>query len=106
MNGGTNRGQADGFQLSVLNKIKDVKTQVGKSTLNTSKNLVCIKQKPKCQIISVFSYLTAMSNLFQDNEANLMKYIVQVYCDKRHGGERGDFNLPDPYSILAAAQVN
>lgn len=28
MNGGTNRGQADGFQLSVLNKIKDVKTQV------------------------------------------------------------------------------
>lgn len=29
MNGGTNRGQADGFQLSVLNKIKDVKTQVG-----------------------------------------------------------------------------
>ncbi|KAL9974844.1 hypothetical protein ACROYT_G011940 [Oculina patagonica] len=68
MNGGTNRGQADGFQLSVLNKIKDVKTQ--------------------------------------DNETNLMKYIVQVYCDKRHGGERGDFNLPDPYSILAAAQVS
>ena len=30
MNGGTNRGQADGFQLSVLNKIRDVKTQVGK----------------------------------------------------------------------------
>lgn len=29
MNGGTNRGQADGFQLSVLNKVKDVKTQVG-----------------------------------------------------------------------------
>ena len=28
MNGGTNRGQADGFQLSVLNKIRDVKTQV------------------------------------------------------------------------------
>lgn len=28
MNGGTNRGQADGFQLSVLNKVKDVKTQV------------------------------------------------------------------------------
>ncbi|KAJ7360456.1 riboflavin kinase [Desmophyllum pertusum] len=68
MNGGTNRGQADGFQLSVLNKVKDVKTQ--------------------------------------DNQTNLMKYIVQVYCDKRHGGERGDFNLPDPYSILAAAQVS
>lgn len=30
MNGGTNRGQADGFQLSVLNKIRDVKTQVGR----------------------------------------------------------------------------
>ena len=29
MNGGTNRGQADGFQLSVLNKVRDVKTQVG-----------------------------------------------------------------------------
>lgn len=28
MNGGTNRGQADGFQLSVLNRVKDVKTQV------------------------------------------------------------------------------
>ena len=35
-----------------------------------------------------------------------MKYLVQVYCDKRHKGEIGDFNLPDPYSILAAAQVN
>ena len=28
MNGGTKRGQADGFQLGVLNKVKDVKTQV------------------------------------------------------------------------------
>lgn len=34
MNGGTNRGQADGFQLSVLNKIRDVKTQVGKDCEN------------------------------------------------------------------------
>ncbi|XP_022779622.1 formin-like [Stylophora pistillata] len=68
MNGGTNRGQADGFQLSILNKIKDVKTQ--------------------------------------DNGTNLMKYIVQLYCDKKHGGETGDFTLPDPYAILAAAQVS
>lgn len=68
MNGGTNRGQADGFQLSVLNKVKDVKTQ--------------------------------------DNSKNLLQYIVEVYCDKRQGGERGDFLLPDPYMILAASQVS
>lgn len=37
MNGGTNRGQADGFQLSVLNKIKDVKTQVSKDRENRCK---------------------------------------------------------------------
>ena len=36
MNGGTNRGQADGYQLSVLNKIRDVKTQVGKNCENRS----------------------------------------------------------------------
>ena len=34
-----------------------------------------------------------------------MQYIVQVYCDKRQGGEQGDFLLPDPYTILAASQV-
>ena len=34
-----------------------------------------------------------------------MQYIVQVYCDKRQGGEQGDFLLPDPYAILAASQV-
>lgn len=35
-----------------------------------------------------------------------MKYIAQLYCDKKHGGETGDYTLPDPYAILAAAQVN
>lgn len=43
---------------------------------------------------------------FKDNGTNLMKYIAQLYCDKKHGGETGDYTLPDPYAILAAAQVN
>jgi hypothetical protein len=28
MNGGTNRGQADGFGLEILSKLKDVKSKV------------------------------------------------------------------------------
>ena len=39
MNGGTNRGQADGFQLGVLNKVKDVKTQVRHSAQNRVEDL-------------------------------------------------------------------
>jgi formin 2/formin-1 len=33
MNGGTARGQADGFSLTVLTKLRDVKTQDNSSTL-------------------------------------------------------------------------
>ncbi|XP_068714254.1 formin-like [Montipora foliosa] len=41
-----------------------------------------------------------------DNSKTLLHYVVEVYCEKRKGVERGDFLLPDPYAILAASQVS
>lgn len=35
-----------------------------------------------------------------------MQYVVKLYCDKRQDGQPGDYLLPDPYSVLAASQVN
>ena len=71
MNGGTNRGQADGFQLSVLNKIKDVKTQVCRSVYGflVLLSLVCLlfliaNQAPLIRLeytIHKFSHLSSQS---------------------------------------------
>ena len=48
MNGGTARGQADGFQMNVLQKLKDVKTQDGSlNLLQYVVRLYCVKTEGK-----------------------------------------------------------
>ena len=42
----------------------------------------------------------------QDNSKNLLQYVVQLYCLKAQDEGHGDYDLPDPYAILAAGQVS
>ena len=49
-----------------------------------------------------FGFLVFM----QDNSKNLLQYVVQLYCLKTQDEGHGDYDLPDPYAILAAGQVS
>lgn len=44
--------------------------------------------------------------MLQDNSMNLLQYVAQWYCLKTQDEGNGDYNLPDPYAILAAGQVS
>ncbi|KAK3516776.1 hypothetical protein QTP70_023655, partial [Hemibagrus guttatus] len=87
MNGGSrHRGQADGFGLDILPKLKDVKSRKRPATICN----VFAKKPP------------------QDNRICLMDYIVSYYLhnlDKNAGTENCVFPLPEPQDVFLASQV-
>ncbi|XP_051500904.1 formin [Myxocyprinus asiaticus] len=86
MNGGSRaRGQADGFGLEILPKLKDVKSRYDGET------------GANC----VFS-------LAEDNRISLLDYIVSYYLhhlDENAGTEKGIFPLPEPQDVFLASQI-
>lgn len=122
MNGGNRtRGQADGFGLEILPKLKDVKSRVSHHTLLPSSRLPLLLDMNS----------TAWNFPPQDTKMNLVDYIVLCYLrnfDKvrvmgkaftrfllfapayspmfQHAGtEKSVFPLPDPQDFFQAAQV-
>lgn len=125
MNGGNRtRGQADGFGLEILPKLKDVKSRVSHHTVLPSSRPLLLPDMT----------LIACNFPPQDNKTNLLDYVVLYYLrnfDKvksrqynsqdvsrfllftracapmfQHAGtEKSVFPLPDPQDFFQAAQV-
>lgn len=125
MNGGNRtRGQADGFGLEILPKLKDVKSRVSHPTILPSSHSLL---RPEVVLI-------ACNFPLQDNKTNLLDYVVLYYlrnfdpvkitvthsrafshfllftckCSPmfQHAGtEKSVFPLPDPQDFFQAAQV-
>lgn len=125
MNGGNRtRGQADGFGLEILPKLKDVKSRVSHHTVLPSPHPLLLPE------------LTLIACNFspQDNKTNLLDYVVLYYlrnfdtvkrrqynsrafsrfllftraCSPlfQHAGtEKSVFPLPEPQELFRAAQV-
>lgn len=71
MNGGNRtRGQADGFGLEILPKLKDVKSRV---THIYTQSSIHINNKVMCQCIALYPCLP------QDNKITLVDYVVSYY---------------------------
>ncbi|KAJ0016043.1 hypothetical protein NQD34_014333 [Periophthalmus magnuspinnatus] len=97
MNGGNRtRGQADGFTLDILPKLKDVK-----SSVSTACNRFEFLIYAKC----------AKSNtvfLFQDGSKSLLSYIVRYFLQhftEDAGRETCVFPLPEPHELFQASQM-
>lgn len=78
MNGGNRtRGQADGFGLEILPKLKDVKSRVNM----TKRLLQCHDVLVSVNIMGsdVHFYLDCPSFILQDNRINLVDYVVLYY---------------------------
>lgn len=72
MNGGNRtRGQADGFALEILPKLKDVKSRVRTSSLWFLND---VKKKRE-----ISRQMEMFSVFFQDNRISLVDYVVSYY---------------------------
>ncbi|XP_073234320.1 uncharacterized protein [Porites lutea] len=104
MNGGTNRGQADGFQLGVLNKVKDVKTQDSNTNLmQYIVKLYCDKRQdgqPGDYLLpDPYSVLAASQVSFKDIKAELAEAKISLATCKAKaemvlGGENSSHREP------------
>lgn len=82
MNGGNRtRGQADGFALEILPKLKDVKSRVRTSSLRFLKDVKKRKlySRGREREREIHRQMEMFSVFFQDNRISLVDYVVSYY---------------------------
>ena len=108
MNGGTNRGQADGFHLDVLTKLRDVKTQDNTSHLLQFVVALFVRRLDEARLLrpaSESQSATPDEVLKGETETEGAK-PWESEGGKPLGSESDAFPLPDPVQLRGASLIN
>ena len=103
MNGGTQRGQADAYDLEVISKLKDVKSIVSSVCLFWSAYFTTLHWHTENGWTHAWPKID-----FQDNSTNLLRHIVRIQsmeeCDA--GKNEAVYKYPDASTFTSASTVS